>query len=237
MESVEKEIGIEGFNKIFELKGDLKKEIENYKSTKTIIHLKFLKFLKDKKEYKKIRFSSLNKEISIDDKNPLYFEYINDKFPYKSEIPEEIILFSEAKESKYFITVKRHHDNYYYFCNDIENSDEKTYSLEIVFFFKDLKDSFDNIIYSNKKIVSNEKFPKTVRYNLININLNNVIKLFDDYSDNKMNQLDENQQKDLFGQYNLFFNFIYGNKKRMGKIFNIKQEKQIEDFNDEEKKF
>ena len=78
----------------------------------------------------------MNKEISIDDKNSLDFEYINNKFPYRSEIQEEIILFNEEKESKYLINIKRYHDNYYHFCNDVENSDKKTYSLEIVFFFK-----------------------------------------------------------------------------------------------------
>ena len=57
MESEEKEIGVEGFKKIFELKAYLQKEIENYKSSKTMIYFKFQKFSKEKKEYKKLRFS------------------------------------------------------------------------------------------------------------------------------------------------------------------------------------
>ena len=235
METKEKdEIGIEGFKKIFELKDSIKKEIENYKNKKTMIHLNFKSFSKDKKKYKAIKFLSLNKEISIDEKNLLEFEYTKNKFQYDNEITEKIILLTDEKKQEYFINIKRHQDNYYNIFIEVEN--EQTFSLEVVFFFKNTKDSFENIIVNDTKIMSKEKFPKTIRYNLINISLANCIKLFDDYSDNKTAQLDKRQLNKLFNENSLLFNFINDNKKRIGKIFYIKQDKEIKDFNDEEKK-
>jgi len=227
-------IGIEGFKKIFDLKDGVKKEIENYKNQKTMIHLQFTNSSKEKNVYKKLQIPSLNKIIIIDENDLLGFEYTNKKFSYKNEITEKIILSSEEKELEFLINVKRHHDNYYNFFINIEK--DNTYSLEVVFFYKDIKDSFGNIQVNNTKIMTKEIFPKTIRYNLINISLNTCIQLFDSYSDNKINELDEAQQKELFSENNLFFNFIYGNKKKIGKIFCVKQEKDIEDFTDDEKK-
>ena len=152
METKEKdEIGIEGFKKIFELKESIKKEIENFKNKKTMIHLNFKSFSKDKKRYKAIKFLSLNKEISIDEKNLLEFEYANNKFQSDNEITEKIILHTDEKYQEYLINIKRHHDNYYTFFIEVEN--EQTFSLEVVFFFKDTKDSFENIIVNDTKIM------------------------------------------------------------------------------------
>ena len=145
-------IGIEKFNKLFELKNELKTQIEDYNNKKTIINLGFINFSSDKKVYKKIKFRLINKEFLITEKNDIVFEYAKDKYPYKNEISEKIILYSEDKEDEYLINIKRHHENYYTICTDIEN--EKTYSLELVFFFKDSKDKFENIIINNIKLVA-----------------------------------------------------------------------------------
>ena len=221
-------IGIEGFKKLFDLPGEVKNQIENFKNKKTMIHIEFESFSKDKKKYKKLKFPSLDKEFPIEE-NPIEFEYISDKFPYKNDIYEKVILLGEEKEQEYLINIKRHHDNYGIIYKDIEN--EKAYSLEIVFFFKDLNDSFENIVLNNKKIISKENFQKTKRYNLININLKNSIEIFDNYSDNKIGKLDPNDLKDLFSTNDLLYNFIYGNNKKIGKIFRNTQEKEMEDFN------
>ena len=159
METTKKiEIGIEKFNKLFELKNELKIQIEDYNNKKTIINLGFINFSSDKKEFKKLRFSLINKEFLINEKNDIVFEYTNDKFPYKNEITEKIILYNEEKEEEYLINIKRHHENYYIICTDIEN--EKTYSLEVVFFFKELKDKFQNIIINNTKLVAKKIFQR-----------------------------------------------------------------------------
>ena len=123
METKEKdEIGIEGFKKIFELKDSIKKEIENYKNKKTMIHLNFKSFSNDKKKYKAIIFISLNKEISIDEKNLLEFEYTKNKFQYDNEITEKIILLTDEKKQEYKITINRMNGLSY-------NGSEQTYSI------------------------------------------------------------------------------------------------------------
>ena len=227
------EIGIDGFKKIFRLADDVQKSIDNYKNKKTIINFKFDNFSKNKVKYKKLKFPSINKEFIIDEKKPIKFEYINNIFPYKNEITEKIILSNDKEEQDFLIHVKRHHDNYYNISVNIEN--EKSYSLEIVFYFKEMKTDFGYIMINDNKIINEEYFKKTQRYNLVNVNIDNVIKFFDNYSDNKIDELDQNHKNDIFKNHNLFFNFIYGDVKRIGKIFNIKEDKKIADFNEEEK--
>ena len=226
-------LAFEKYKKIFSLGGELQKQIEEFKTKKTMIHINFFRFSGIEKSFKKITFPLLQKEFPIDEKKSIDFEYITDKYLYINEFAEKIILSNEEKEEEHSINIKKHHDNYYDFNINIDKG--KTFSLEIVFYFKDTKDSLENIVVNDKKIVSNEIFQKTKRYNLININQNNLKKLFDDYSDNKINELNEEQQNDLFKWKNLFLNFIYGVKKRIGKIFYINEEKEIEDFDEKEK--
>ena len=229
-----KNIGIEKFKKLFELKNELKSQIEDYNNKKTIINLEFINFSSNKKEYKKLKFPSINKEFLISEKNVIVFEYMNDKFPYKNEVAEKIILNNDGKEEEFLINIKRHHENYYIIWTGIEN--EKTYSLEMVFFFKEFKDKFQNIIINNKKLLAKENFPKTIRYNLINVDIINSIKIFNEYSDNKIEQSDNKEINSIFQEHNLFFNFLYGNNKRIGKIFYNREDKEIEEFNENEKK-
>ena len=138
--------------------------------------------------------------------------------------------FRWRKREEFLISIKKHHVNYGVIWIDIEN--EKTYSLEIVFYFKDLKDSFEEIIVKDRKIVSKENFQKTKRYNLININKNISIQIFNDYSDNKIENSDKIDLNYIFSSSNLFYNFIYGNNKKLGKIFLNTQEKETEDFDE-----
>ena len=230
-----KAMGLEGFKKLFDLPDDVKNQIKDFKNKKTMIHIEFESFSEDKKKYKKLKFPSLNKEFPIEENtNSIEFEYINEKFPYKNDIYEKVILLDEdeEKEQEYLINIKRHLDNYGIISKDIE--DEKAFSLEIVFFFKDLKDCLGNIVINNKKIESKENFQKTKRYNLININQKNSMEIFDNYSDNKIGNRDKNFFDELFSTNNLLYNFIYGNNKKIGKIFHGYQEKEIEDFSKKE---
>ena len=235
METTNKnEIGVGKLNKLFELKNELKTQIEDYNNKKTVINLGFINFSCDKKEYKKIKVPSINKEFLINEKNDIVFEYTKNKFPYKNEIAEKIILYGEGKEEEYLINIKRHHENYHTICTDIEN--EKSYSLELVFFFKELKDKFQNININNTKLVAKENFPKTVRYNLINVDKINSVKIFNDYSEKKIALSENNETNTVFQEKNLIFNFVYGNNKRIGKIFINRENTEIEDFTEEEKK-
>ena len=45
-------IGIEGFKKLFDLPGEVKNQIENFKNKKTMIHIEFESFSMDKKKIK-----------------------------------------------------------------------------------------------------------------------------------------------------------------------------------------
>ena len=67
-------IGIEGFKKLFDLPDEIKNQIENFKNKKTMIHIEFESFSKDKKKYKKLKFPLLDKEFPIEE-NPIEFEY------------------------------------------------------------------------------------------------------------------------------------------------------------------
>ena len=230
-----KDIGLDKLKELFELKNELKNQIENHNNKKTIINLEFINFSNNKKEYQGLKFSSINKEFLISDKKIIVFEYADDKYPYKNEITEKIILYNEEKENEYLINIKRHQENYYTICTDIEN--EKTYSLEIVFFFKELKDKFQNIIINNRKLFIKENSPNTIsRYNLINVDITNSIKIFNEYSDNKLEQSNNKEVNNIFQEQNLLFNFLYINNRRIGKIFHNKEDNEIEDFNENEKK-
>ena len=86
------EIGNGKFKKLFELKTELKTKIDDYNNKKTIIYLYFINFSKSKKEYKRLKFPSINKDFLISEKNIVDFEYTNNNFPYKNEVAEKISL-------------------------------------------------------------------------------------------------------------------------------------------------
>ena len=103
-----KAMGLEGFKKLFDLPDDVKNQIKDFKNKKTMSHIEFESFSEDKKKYKKLKFPSLNKEFPIEENtNSIEFEYINEKFPYKNDIYEKVILFDEEKEQEYLINYKK----------------------------------------------------------------------------------------------------------------------------------
>ena len=101
-----------------------------------------------------------------------------------------------------------------------------------MFYFENSSDKFDYIEVNDKKISTVEKLEKTNRYNLINIDLKNAIKLFNYYSNDKI--LEENT-KVAFKSQNLFYNFFYGKNKKFGKIYEIEKETELEEITKEEK--
>ena len=233
-ESKISEMGQKRFKEIFTIKDILKNEIEIYKSQKTWIYLEFFDFSHSKYKYEKIKFESIEKEILIGDKKIHSFEYIDNKYPYLSEITENIILIKENIKHNFLITIKKHHKNYYKVFTNVEN--EKTFSLEIIFYIKDKNNNNIKYIEINKnKIYTKEKFAKTQRYNLININLENSIKIFNKYSNDKISE-DKNEINEAFNSFNsLVYDFIYGNKKKIGKIFEIELMEKIEELDKNEK--
>ena len=126
-------IGFKGFKKLFALDNNLRNEINKYKSRKTFVHFEFFDY-SEKIDFHKIKLVSIEKDLMIDNNKIISFEYNNIKYPYKSEISEEKILFKNGIEQRFLITIKRNSDNYYKILKN-NNNNEKTYSLEIVFFF------------------------------------------------------------------------------------------------------
>jgi hypothetical protein len=227
-------IGEKRFNEIFQLDENLKKEINDYKSKKTMIHFIFFE-ISNKTKYEILKFPSINKELEIISNKTISLEYKNDKYPYKSTITEKICLIKGIIENNYLITIKKHHDNYYYINTDVfskDVNDVNCYSLELIFFFKDVLNSINYIKINDRELLIKEKMDVSQRINIVNINLNNAIKIFNNYSDNKV---DEEKPIEVFQTLNLFYNFIYGKNKKIGKIFMIDSENDIEDFTEKDK--
>ena len=152
-----------------------------------MINFEFIwKYLNNNK-YNKIKFLSMNMEFSISEGKNISFEYKNNEKKFRSEMKEKIVLMNEQIKHTFIIIVKRHHDNYYKIFIDVEK--EKIYSLEIIFYKNGLVNNQNYIEIGNKKIMTREIFPKTNRYNLVNINLNNAIKLYNKYANNKIDIL------------------------------------------------
>jgi hypothetical protein len=146
-------IGEKRFNEIFQLDENLKKEINDYKSKKTMIHFIFFE-ISNKTKYEILKFPSINKELEIISNKTISLEYKNDKYPYKSTITEKICLIKGKIEDDYLITIKKHHDNYYYINTDLfskDVNDVNCYSLELIFFFKDVLNSINYIKINDRE--------------------------------------------------------------------------------------
>lgn len=233
--STNSRIGQKGFNKIFELEKELQEQIKNFKSKKTMIFIEFSSRNEktNEKIYDTFKFISSNREDSIEIGKKISFEYINDQEKYRSEIKEKIALVKDNKIIQNFIIiVKRNHDNYYKIFVDIEEEEKKNYSLEIVCYEDDSRDIFDSINVYNKAIKCQEKFPKTKRYNIINIDFEESFKLYNTYA---KDTIDIKKSKDIFKEKNLCYTFLYNNNKKIGEIFEIKEDKKIEELKDNEK--
>ena len=230
------QIGQEGFNKIFELEKELKEQIVNFKSKKTMIFIVFsLRNERiNKNIYDTFKFISSNREDSIEIGKKICFEYTNEQEKYRPEIKEKIALVKDNDIIQNFIIiVKRNHDNYYKIFVDIEKEEKRNYALEIVCYEDDSKNIFDSINVYNKDIKCQEKFPKTKRYNIINIDYEESFKLYNKYA---KNIIDIKKSKDIFSEKNLCYTFLYNNNKKIGEIFEIKEDKKNEEFKDNEKK-
>ena len=227
-------IGEKRFKEIFQLDENLKREINDYKSKKTMIHFIFFE-ISNKTKYEILKFPSINKEFNIIFNKTISLEYKNDKYPYKSTITEKICLIKEKNKNDYLINIKKHHDNYYYINTDIfskDVNDVNCYSLELIFYFKDIFNTINYIKINDRELLIKEKMDVSQRINIVNINLNNAIKIFNNYSDNKV---DEEKPIEVFQTSNLFYNFIYEKNKKIGKIFMIDIDNDIEDFTEKDK--
>ena len=172
-----------------------------------------------------------NSEYDLDIKKPIEIP-IDKKNPIKSDFTEKIILKSINGETKEFIiNICYYMNNYYQVLLD---NIEDPITSEIVFYSK--KQAFPetfkgtNIIF---KEYDNNNIPLLKRYNIININRNELYEIYNKYAFNKLK--DEN--KFLLEKFNsLFINFIdkIDQNKYEGKIYEQEEDEIIEDFNEKE---
>ena len=133
--------------------------------------------------YDTFRFLSSNREDSIKIGKKISFEYTNNQEKYREEIKEKIALVKDNNIIQNFIIiVKRNHDNFYKIFVDLEKEEKQNYALEVIFYEDESKDIFDSINVYSKAIKCQEKFPKTNRYNIINIDYEESFKLFNTYA-------------------------------------------------------
>ena len=100
----------------------MRNEIDKYKLKKTFIYFEFIEYSEKNVSFEKIKV--VDQEFIID-KNTIFFEYNDYKYPYNSEITEEIILTKNGFEQKFLITIKKQSNNFYKIFNN-NSINEKT---------------------------------------------------------------------------------------------------------------
>jgi len=226
-----KPIGKERFEKIFSLDKNLKDEINNFLSQKTELFFHFINFNHKKNNiFKKLKFSSSEKIYDIENKT-LKIDYEDKKYPYRYNITEEIIISNDKKEAKFLIVINKHKQNHY---NVIINStEERSFSLELIFYSKNEKFLPRTIKISNINFNSYEEgnFEHMTRINIINASKNQAYEILCFEMDYKEKLKFNNQIFSQIKNNDLMFNFIYSNDEKNKKILYRRifdNEKEIE---------
>jgi len=148
---------------------------------------------------------------------------INKKNLIKSDFIDKVTLSNSIASKSFLISINLRQENYYQTFFDF--SKETTNSTEIVFYSKNNKIP-NNLLAGNTSIKNYEAniIPRIKRFYVININVNDVKMMYNNYASNKL----ENG-KAL--QTDLFINLIKDNSSSViGRIFEQKIEEQIKDF-------
>ena len=148
---------------------------------------------------------------------------INKKNLIKSDFIDKVTLSNSIASKSFLISINLRQENYYQTFFDF--SKETTNSTEIVFYSKNNKIP-NNLLAGNTSIKNYETniIPRIKRFYVININVNDVKMMYNNYASNKL----ENG-KAL--QTDLFINLIKDNSSSViGRIFEQKIEEQIKDF-------
>ena len=209
---------------------DLRKEIKDFEKSETKVIFYCEKLVSN--YYSKLLI--FNSEYVLDIEKPIEIQ-IDRKNPIKSDFTEKIILKSINGETKEFIiNICYYINNYYQII--LDKIEDSIYS-EIVFYSK--RQKFPKT-FKGKNITfkdyNKNNIPLLKRYNIININRNELYQIFDNYVSNKLT----NENKFLLEQYNsLFINFIdeIEQNNYMGKIYTQEEDEIIEDFSQKEIEF
>ena len=117
--------------------------------------------------YNSIYFFSLKESFTITEED-LFLEFTDNKYPYKYNITERIVLLGNNNSKTFLITINKHVENHYNVIIDTYE-DKKTYSLEVIIYSK-IKKCLEDI-YNMKILESYKKendLPNMLRFNVIN---------------------------------------------------------------------
>ena len=222
---------------IFKISKNLIDEVNKYISQKTKIE--FFIFKEKQNEEKpvylycdwikdriKIKYGEKNNKIEV--------EYKDQDISYNSESYHKITLvFGEEKEITFNIHILLHNLNIFNLF--IDNNDENTFSLEQMFYSKEIKKlnrinkRTDDIKKGTLKC-ENYKEQYFMRCNQINITKSKLIDIITNYGGN----LDENAEIFTKGNPNLFLNILFGKDKKAKIYFFLNEEINNRELNEDD---
>ena len=181
MEKKYEKIGEEKLKKLLELEPNLKEEIEKYLNTPTFLKFNFIKLKKSGKYFKEINIlgddHNTEKNIEIQ-----YKERNGDIYYFETQTTIKLRDKSNEKNNiEFTLNINLHQINNYNIFIDI--FEEKTYSLEIIFYSKINKLLPKQISINGLFINITDFLYSMARVAIFNINKKSLTKFFEQYPD------------------------------------------------------
>ena len=204
---------------------ELNKKLENYKNKDTNLIFNFE--IKNKKNPLYNKLIIFDKSYPITPNKSLNIT-INKNDMIKSDFTDYVTLSNANSRKSFLININVRQENFYQTFLDSLNN---TNATEIVFYSKDnnIPENLSAGDINIKNLETND-IPKLKRFYAINIDINDVKSLYNQYASNKM----ENEEKI---KTDIFINLIKNNNNIIGRVFEQKIEKVIENFEPIEIKF
>ena len=222
------------FGKLFKLDSSLEKEMNNFRMQSTKLTFHFIKLFDKNQSYKVMRIPSQHKIFKINCQS-ITIDYIDNIYPYKYNVAEKFLLIDENEQKKDFlIVVNKYVENHYNII--IDKIEDKTYSLEIIFYSKisrclqEIAKLIKLNIYTKENYISN-----MMRINIVNARKEDLV---DIYTINMEEEEKIKIENSFFYNYNenLLLNIIFSKEGKIAfrKIFQNIEEKIILHFHEKE---
>ena len=219
-------------SELFQINKEIKEEIYKFESSPTVVIFSFIKLGKSKRYFKNIKFPWPKTDYSIKEGKEIQFT-LNDKQDYKFEISKSIKLKNGKHEKEYLIKINLHQTNLYY-ININYNRKEKYYSLETIFYSRIKNLLPKEIDIEGVKIKDSEKYDFEDRKRFVILNIKkDIILNFCNNNNNINKQL--NGDNFIFNYNDLFFNVIFKENEKDGKIFVNEDNYETIEFTEKEK--
>ena len=210
-------IGEKKLKKLLELDPKLKEEIDNYLNTPTILKFYFIKSKKSKKYFKEINI--LGDNLNIENYIEVEYKEKNDDINY-FETQTTIKLIDKNNKKKnieFTLNINLHQINSYNIFIDI--IEEKAYSLEIIFYSKNINLLPKQLSINGLVINITDFLYNRAKVSVFNIGIKSLIQFFEQYPD--YCKIKESNKYILFNYTDIFVNTIIINKdKNILKIYN-----------------